>query len=253
MNYIVDFPFLIFVVSLAALWLSAQIGLFSRRILQPPAEAEQKDFEVVLAGILTMLGLIIGFGFSMAVNRYDQRQNYEATEANAISTEYLRADLFPAPEANRVRHLLKEYLKQRVVFYETRDKSQLAQANLRTIQLENDLWSVTEATATTQPNAVGAIVVAGMNEVFDSRDYTEAAWRNRLPLAAWHMLLAIAIFSNLLIGYSSNRKNMKLFLALPLAVCIAFFLIADIDAPRHGLIRVVPQDLVSLSQSLQSQ
>jgi len=40
---------------------------------------------------------------------------------------------------------------------------------------------------------------------------------------------------------------------LPLVISIAFFLIAEIDSPRHGLIRVVPHNLVTLSQSLRAQ
>jgi len=57
----------------------------------------------VLAASLTLLALIIGFSFSMAVSRYDQRKNYEEAEANAIGTEYLRANLLPADDATRVR------------------------------------------------------------------------------------------------------------------------------------------------------
>ena len=53
----------------------------------------------VLAATLTLLGLIIGFSFSMAISRYDQRKNYEEAEANAIGTEYVRADLLPAADA----------------------------------------------------------------------------------------------------------------------------------------------------------
>ena len=43
-----------------------------------------------MAASLTLPGLIIGFTFSMAIDRYDQRKNYEEAEANAIGTEYLR-------------------------------------------------------------------------------------------------------------------------------------------------------------------
>jgi hypothetical protein len=252
MRFIVDFPIFIALLSLVSLWLAAQAGTMLRKAMRPPSENEQKDFEIVLAGILTMLGLVIGFGFSMVVNRYDQRQNHEATETNAIGTEYFRTGLFPAAESAQLRQLLREYLEQRILYYEARDEHQLQNIELRTSQLEKDLWSTTQAAVARQPNAVGAVVAVGMNEVFDSRDFTQAAWRNRLPLPAWEILTAMAIFSNFLIGYSSNRSNIRLFLALPLAVCIAFFLIAEIDSPRHGLIRVVPQDLVTLSQSLKS-
>jgi hypothetical protein len=57
-----------------------------------------------------LLGLIIGFSFSMATSRYDQRKNYEEAEANAIGTEYVRADLLPAADAATVRTLLRKYL-----------------------------------------------------------------------------------------------------------------------------------------------
>jgi hypothetical protein len=65
-------------------------------------------------------------------------------------------------------------------------------------------------------------------------------------------MAVIAIFCNLLVGYGARRAEAgtMLFLVLPLLVSISFFLIADIESPRGGLIRVRPQNLVSLSQSL---
>jgi len=53
----------------------------------------------------------------MAVSRYDQRKNYEEAEANAIGTEYIRADLLPADDAVKVRELLRTYIDQRIIFY----------------------------------------------------------------------------------------------------------------------------------------
>jgi hypothetical protein len=63
----------------------------------------REDFGVIQTATLTLLGLIIGFTFSMAVGRYEQRKNYEEAEANAIGTEYVRADLLPGADAARVR------------------------------------------------------------------------------------------------------------------------------------------------------
>jgi hypothetical protein len=92
-----------------------------------------------------------------------------------------------------------------------------------------------------------------MNEVLNSQGYTQAAWWNRIPSAAWALMVAIAICSNLLIGYGARRGEAKtsLLLVLPLIVSISFSLIADIDSPRGGVVRVRPQNLVTLSQSLQ--
>jgi predicted membrane protein len=89
-----------------------------------------------------------------------------------------------------------------------------------------------------------------MNDVLNSQGYTQFAWWNRIPSAAWYLMAAIATGCNLLIGYGARRMGTTLFLVLPLAVSTSFFLIADLDSPRQGLIRVQPQNLISLSQSL---
>ena len=102
---------------------------------------------LVLGATLTLLGLIIGFTFSMAISRYEQRKNYEEAEANAIGTEYVRADLLPAADAQRVRTLLANYTDQRILFYRTGDAQQLSRVNADTAQLQTELWSTVVRTA----------------------------------------------------------------------------------------------------------
>ncbi len=240
MNDLTNFPRLVFVLSLVVLWLSANFGAIVGR-LRPLKEEQREDFGVVQAAILTLLGLLIGFTFSMAVSRYDQRKNYEEAEANAIGTD-----------AARVRDLLRNYLDQRVLFYTTRDEVDLERINTSTARLQADLWSTVQARAAASPTPVTGLVALGMNDVLNSQGYTQAAWWNRIPVAAWGLVAAIAICCNLMLGYGARRKGALLLLVLPLAVSISFFLISDIDSPRLGLIRVQPQNLVSLSQSLQA-
>ena len=251
MNNLRNYPLLFFALTLASLGLSAWIGAFfhKRRNLE---ESERENFEVVQTATLTLLGLIIGFSFAMAVSRYDQRKNYEEEEANAIGTEYVRAELLPASDAARIQALLQTYLNQRLSFYLTQDDRQLLQINAYTAQLQTELWSAVRTPAVAQPTPVNALVVSGMNDVLNSQGYTQAAWWNRIPVAAWSLMAAMAICSNLLVGYGSRRARGQaiLFLVLPMIVSIAFLLIADIDTPRRGLIRVHPQNLESLSQSL---
>jgi len=251
-NYLMDHPLLVFAVSIVVLWIFTWVGAFVRKWRTVQGEDEHADLGLALTACLTLLGLIIGFSFSMAVNRYDQRKNYEEAEANAIGTEYVRADLLPAADAARVRTLLKSYLDQRVLFYETQDQGQLRQIDAATAQLQTNLWSAAEAPAAAQGTAVMALAVSGMNDVLNSQGYTQAAWWNRIPIAAWGLMVSIAICCNVLIGYAARRADAKaiLFLVLPLVVSIAFLLIADIDSPRGGLIHVHPHNLASLSQSL---
>ena len=87
----------VFLPSVLLLWLAAQYGsLLGLRRRRPLKDDVREDFGVIQAATLTLLGLIIGFSFSMAITRYDLRKNYEEAEANAIGTEYVRADLLPA-------------------------------------------------------------------------------------------------------------------------------------------------------------
>jgi hypothetical protein len=91
-----------------------------------------------------------------------------------------------------------------------------------------------------------------MNDVINRQGYTQAARWNRIPLAAWCLMGAIALFCNFLIGYSDESHRNKLLLIVPIAIAVSFLLIADIDSPQGGLIRVAPQNLIALSNSLKS-
>ena len=128
------------------------------------------------------------------------------------------------------------------------------QINARTAQLQSELWSAVRAPAASQPTPVIALAISGMNDVLNSQGYTQAAWWNRIPFAAWGMMAAIAICANLLVGYGARKAEAQGVLAfvLRLVVSIAFLLIADIDSPRGGIVRVRPQNLVSFAQSLHS-
>ena len=244
-------PFLLLITSLIVLWFSAWIGV---KLHKPGAlqGEDREEFGIVLGAALTLLGLIIGFTFSMAVTRYDQRKNLEEEEANAIGTEYVRADLLPAASAADVQVLLTKYLAQRILFYETRDPRELERINSVTSQLQAELWSAIKGPALAQQTPVVALAVSGMNDVLNSQGYTQAAWLNRIPPAAWVLMAIIAICANVLLGYGWHQSKGKTFLlvVMPLLLAVSFFLVADIDSPRRGLIRVIPQNLLSLKQSL---
>jgi hypothetical protein len=138
------------------------------------------------------------------------------------------------------------------MFYTNRDASVLKQIDASTAQLQNDLWSAVHASTAAQPTALTALVLSGMNDVLNSQGYTQAAWWNRIPTAAWVLMALIGVGCNVLFGYSARRPEAAKgrFLVLPLIVAVSFFLIADLDSPRGGMIRVHPQNLISLSDSL---
>src|SRR5258708_35992300 len=87
-------------------WICSSIGAWRLKWMGNPGEDNRDDFKFVVGGTLTLLGLIIGFTFSMAVERDNQRKDLEQQEANAIGAEYELADLLPPTGTAEVRPLL---------------------------------------------------------------------------------------------------------------------------------------------------
>jgi hypothetical protein len=249
MSALVDYPLVLFVVSLLLQWGAAFGGRLARRSRLASA-AERDEIVTVLNASLTLLALLIGFSLAMAVGRYDQRKNYEEAEANAIGTQYLRADLLPAPAAARVHALLISYTKQRILYYEERDEDRLAQIGAETARLQNELWNTVAAAGAAQQTAPMMLVVSGMNDVINSQGYTQAAWWNRIPLSVWVLILVVAVACNALLGRVEARASVSTLLVLPLLLSVSLFLLADIDSPRAGVIRLAPQNLIATLQSL---
>jgi hypothetical protein len=246
-----DYPLLLLLVVSALLWLAARLGARLKN-RYPLDEEMRQDFSVMLGAALSVLALIIGFSFSMATERYDQRKNLEEAEANAIGTEYTRADLLGAADGAKLRALLKSYLGQRIQFYTAEGEQAVSDANARMAKLQAELWAAVIGPVAATPTPVTALVVSGMNDVLNAQGYTQAAWWNRIPVSAWGLMIAIAILCNLLVGYGvrSVAFAKRLLFIFPLFVAIALGFIADIDSPRRGVIRVQPQNMISLLASL---
>jgi hypothetical protein len=249
-----DYPLLFLPAWFAALWFVAWLGAHRFTAVRARAEELSKSFDLVQTATLTLLALLIGFAFSMAVSRYDQRKNLEEEEANAIGTEWVRADLMPAADAARVRTLLRAYLDQRLLFYTIRDGAELAAMDKRTAELQGDLWSAIRGPASAQPTQIMALVVSGMNDVLNSQGYAQAALLNRIPRAAWILMGVIAIVGTFLVGIGTAKpeRSAPILMILPIVLAMSFYLISDIDSPRGGLIRVRPQNLEILAASLRA-
>ncbi len=244
-------PFAILLISLAVLGGSVWCGGTLLNKYKNKIVWDQSDFNLVQSATLTLLSLIIGFTFSMAIGRFDQRKVLEEAEANAISTAYLRADMLSQESRAQVKKILLEYLDQRILFYSAQE-TELKQINTRTAELQNKLWSVTAAAANAHPTPTTALAVASISDAISSEGHSQGASWNTIPRSAWWLLAVIAVCANLMFGFGSRHFNShrSILLTLPVIISITFFLIADIDSPRSGSIRVVPQNLLNLAQAL---
>lgn len=245
-----NYPLLISAGAFVLMWLAAimgaRLGGPGRKNLQDARD----DFNTVQAASLTLLGLIIGFSFSMATGRYDLRKSYEEAEANAIGTEYVRVDMLPPASAAQVKALLKHYTDLRIHYYTASRLRGHVEIDADTAAVQDQMWKAVAGPVSQQQTPVMNSVMTGMNDVLNSEGYTQAAWWNRIPTGAWLLMFAIAVFCNGLLGYGAKKAEPKLFILLPIMIAVAMFLIADIDSPRGGLIHVVPQNLIAFRASL---
>jgi hypothetical protein len=147
--------------------------------------------------------------------------------------------------------LLRKYIEQRISYYRATDPHLIQEIDAASAKLQAELWSAAAIVAKTQPTPPIALAIGGMNDVINSQGYTQAAWWNRIPLTAWVLMALIAVSCNFLLGYGERRATWLLFI-LPVIVSISFFLIADIDSPRAGMIRVLPQNLLAQQQLMKA-
>ena len=191
----------------------------------------------------------------MAIDRHDQREIFEEGEANAIGTEYLRADLLPPKASAATKDLLIQYIDQRILFYSKQSPEKIQEIRSKTDQLQMALWNEILPVVRAKDTPAIALVASGMNDVLNSQGYVQAAWWNRIPFTAWALMAAIAVCANLLVGFGARnfQKNTALFMIFPFVVSVSFFLIADIDSPRGGVIRIEARNLVALKNNLTQQ
>ncbi|QGZ66734.1 bestrophin-like domain [Paraburkholderia acidisoli] len=252
MTQLVHHPAYLFIALIILMSVAALIGTAGLSRWVPLSDDARDNYNVVQGATLTLLALLIGFTLSMSVSRYDQRKNFEEEEANAIGTEYLRVELLGDSQSSPIKRLLRDYVVVRIEYYKTRDAQELEIINRKTAEIQNQLWTPVRESAQAQPNPVTALVVAGMNDVINTQGYTQAAWLNRIPISAWILMIAIAFFSNVMQGYGARGVTGRrvLLFVLPITVSLSLSLIADVDSPRGGLIRVAPLNLISLQQSM---
>jgi hypothetical protein len=122
--------------------------------------------------------------------------------------------------------------------------------------LHDQLWAQAVAIGETHPTSiVVGLYVQSLNEVIDLHaKRVTAGLRNRIPGAIWVALFAVAVLSLAAMGYHAGLSRTSRSLA-ELAVAVAFSvvigLIADLDRPQEGVLKVSQQALIDLRQSMQ--
>jgi hypothetical protein len=226
-----------------------RVGQYRRR-----RSDQEKDAPVgaIVAATLGLLAFMLAFTFGLAATRFDARRMVVLEESNAIGTANLRAGLLPEPHRSQIHKLFREYVDVRLAAVQP---GVTEEAIARSTELHRSLWSQASDVATLDNRSIlTGLFVQSLNEVIDLHaKRVMLGLRNRIPSLVWLVLYFMAFVSMAALGYqeglSGSRRSLAV-LALALTFSSVMLLIADLDRPQEGLLRVSQRAMIDLRESL---
>jgi len=234
------------------------VGVAARKVSDRDPSLERIAGEglegVIVSAVLGLLALLIGFTFSIVLNRFEARRDLVLQEANAIGTVYLRAQLLEEPHRARVSRLLVTYTDNRIALA-TASPGGAGVLLARNDRLITDLWAATAAAVVTiKDPGVSSAFVVGMNSLIDLDTARKVARSVHLPAEVFVVLLGFLVVAAAMLGYLSVGRRGKVALSLMiLLVALSLLLILDVDRPTGGGIREDQTPMEQLKASLKAQ
>ena len=230
------------------------LGVGIGRYLRRHSEVLREPFGVLQAALLGLVGLILAFGLSLAVGRYEDRRAAVVNEANTIGTTYLRAEPLAEPMRSRSLDLLKRYTDTSISLSKEVPGSGRSRVTLAASSvLQRRLWRLAGQSLTRAPVASAPrLYVESLNEMFDAQTVRVAALANRVPNAVLTLeVAAAAVALGLLAVYLSMLGRGVIVVLLASVLVTALLLVTfDLDRPTRGLITVPDTALTNVRQMM---
>jgi hypothetical protein len=246
-----NYPLIVvFAVSIATLLAAGEVGHYLG--LRGAGEANVSTLE---ASVLGLLALMLGFTFSMALTRVDERCDAVINEANSIGTAALRAGLLPAPHAAESLKLFRAYVQIRLdIAKRVPTPTEFNAAIDRSNDLQKALWLQAKA-AMAKDNAMAptGLYIQALNEMFDNQEKRLTAARTQVPNIVLLSLYGIAIvaigFAAYASGLETRRWRLPVYI-MTFLVAGVILLIQDIDRPGAGFVAVSQQPMIDTANAL---
>jgi hypothetical protein len=231
------------------------VGVVAGRRLRAHADTLREPFGVLQAALLGLVALILAFGLTLAVGRYDARRAAVVDTANAIGTTYLRAQTLREPMRSRSLEQLQRYADATIRLSESVPGSAAARAAIADGQrLQRSLWRLAgEALARSPIDSAPRLYVETLNEMIDMQTVQVSALNNRVPNAVLVVeVVGAAAALGLLALYLAILARGVISVVLAAAFVSVLLLITfDLDRPVRGLVRVPDTPLVDLRASME--
>jgi hypothetical protein len=230
------------------------LGAFIGRRVRHLSDKLTEPFGVLQAAMLGVVGLVLAFGLSLALSRYEDRRASVIQEANAIGTTYLRAQTLAQPIRGRSLELLTAYTEQAIGFAEdVPGSAEAVAAAAEEDRLQRRLWALAGQALDEEPQASAPrLYVETLNEMIDSQTVRTGALNNQVPdEILWLELIGASIALGMLAAYLTlvGRGLMGVFIAAGI-VAFLLFVTFDLDRPTRGLIEVPDSALTAQLESM---
>ena len=196
------------------------------------------------AAVFALLGLLIAFTFSGALQRFDSRRAQVVQEANAIGTAWLRIDLLPAAAQPKLRASMRGYVDARIATYRALPNIENAKSALAlSTELQGEIWgdAITAVKRKDVPLAAEMLLIPALNDMFDLASVRIAATQMHPPGIIYAMLIGLSLVAGLLAGYQSAGEKGYAWIhkiAFATIVALTVYVILDIEYPRLGFVRI---------------
>ena len=230
------------------------LGAFVGRRMRHLSETLTEPFGVLQAAMLGVVGLILAFGLSLALARYEDRRATIVEEANAIGTTYLRAQTLSEPIRSGSLELLIDYTESaiRLAEHVPGSAEELAAADEEG-HVQRRLWALAGEALDEAPQASAPrLYVETLNEMIDSQTVRIAALSNQVPSEIlWLELIGGSIALGLLAAYLALvGRGLTGVLIAAAVVAFLLFVTADLDRPTRGPIKVPDTPLTQQLESM---
>lgn len=215
---------------------------------------DRSSINSIVAATLGLLAFLLAFTFGISASKFDERRKIVLDESNAVGTTFLRAGYLSEPYKSEIRNLLREYVSVRLAAL---DPTKLEYGIQRSEEIQDELWSRAVSIAEKHPESVVAgLFIQSLNELIDLHTLRlNIGVRFRLPIIIWAILYFVTILAFGAVGYQlglfhAHYTGITVFLILIFSAVIA--LIADLDRPQEGSIKVSQESLIDLMKKFDS-
>jgi len=236
-------------IALVSVELGFRVALYRKRRSTDEPEAPAAG---MVGATLGLLAFMLAFTFGLAGTRFEARRQLVQTEANAISTTYLRTDLLPEPMHTDAQALLKEYVDARLA---GTSSDKLMESISKSEQIQRRLWSQAVLALQKEKSVATSLFSQSINQLIELHSQRlTAGLRSRIPSAIWIGLYLVLILAMAAVGYQNGMASKHRPIVVFTLVCgfsIVMFLITDLDRPRQGYLQVNQEAMMDVKKMMQ--